>query len=107
MLIAMTAAASPKILIANDLMSGEVLFMGLDGWVADHRNASVAETDEASAALDGTGKAEMKRNTVVDAYLVDVALAADGEPVPTHYREKMRTKGPSNRPDLGKQAEGH
>ena len=81
--------------------------MGSSGWVVDHRAAVIASTDEASEALEAAGKAEMKHNTVVDAYLVEVEIASDGEPVPTHYREKMRTKGPSNRPDLGKQAAGH
>lgn len=41
---------------------------------------------------------------VVDAYLVDVAIE-DGVPVPRHYRERMKTTGPSIRRDLGKQAE--
>jgi sulfite reductase (NADPH) hemoprotein beta-component len=41
---------------------------------------------------------------VVDPYLADVSLET-GAPVPTHFREVYRTRGPSNRPDLGRQAE--
>ena len=97
-------AQAAQILIANDLMSGEVLFMGHDDWVVDHRDAAIASTIEEASALDAKGKSGMAENKVVDAYLVDVVIAEDGAPVPVHYREKMRTKGPSNRTDLGKQA---
>ena len=67
--------ALPVILLANDLLDGDVVF--------------------AAAALSG--------NKVVDAYLVDVAIES-GSPVPRHFRERFKTLGPSNRPDLGKQA---
>ena len=97
--------ASTQILISNDLMSGETLFMGHQGWVADHRLARSVSSPEEAEELEALGKAEMKANKVVDAYLVDVIIGSDGVPEPTHYREKMRTKGPSNRLDLGKQAE--
>jgi sulfite reductase (NADPH) hemoprotein beta-component len=42
---------------------------------------------------------------VVDVELVDVTLRADGLPLPNHFRERFKIAGPSNRPDLGKQAE--
>ena len=35
--------------------------------------------------------------------LVDVSLGENG-PQPRHFRERLRTLGPSIRPDLGKQA---
>lgn len=95
---------TPKILVASDLLSGEVVFMGEHGWTDDHRDARIARSDREAAALDSAGKHEMKLNRVVDAYLVEVRLEADGTPMPTHYREAMRTKGPSIRRDLGKQA---
>ncbi|MBY0612201.1 MAG: DUF2849 domain-containing protein [Beijerinckiaceae bacterium] len=100
----MTKTETTQILISNDLLSGETLFMGQDGWVSDHRRARTAASPEDIAALEVLGKAEMKANKVVDAYLVDVVIGQDGSPEPTHYRERVRTKGPSNRPDLGKQA---
>ena len=58
---------------------------------------------EAADALEAEGLAEMSRNKVVDAYLVDVVLGENG-PQPRHFRERLRTLGPSIRPDLGKQA---
>ena len=48
----------------------------------------------------------MAANKVVDAYLVDIAISPDGHPEPIHYREKLRTLGPSIRLDLGKQSVG-
>jgi hypothetical protein len=41
----------------------------------------------------------------VGAELVDAVAGADGRPVPTHFREAFRTRGPTNY-RLGKQAEG-
>lgn len=94
----------PQILIANHLLDGEVLFMGRTGWLRDHRTAVVATSEAEAEALLALGKAELAANTVVDTYLVDIAISPDGHPEPIHYREKLRTLGPSVRLDLGKQA---
>lgn len=92
-------------LIANDLISGDVVFRTTDGWSRDPKDARVMDTVEAAYALEAEGKAEMASNIVIDAYLVDVDVAEDGVPVPRHFRERYKILGPSNRPDLGKQAE--
>ncbi|BDV33072.1 MULTISPECIES: DUF2849 domain-containing protein [Methylocystis] len=102
----MTALKHPQILLASDLADGEVVFLGAESWERDHRRARVARDKEEAAALEGFGKAEIAKNRVVDVYLADVDVGADGVPTPLHYREKMRLKGPSVRPDLGKQAKG-
>ncbi len=93
-----------KILIANDLLSGDVVFMGATGWVENHAASRIATNADEAAELQAIATAELAANHVVDAYLVDVIRDADGIPQPIHYREQMRTKGPSNRLDLGKQA---
>jgi hypothetical protein len=102
----MAALRHPQILLASDLADGEVLFLGANGWERDHRRARVARDAEEAGALAAFGKAEIAANRVVDVYLADVAVGADGVPTPLHYREKMRIKGPSVRLDLGKQARG-
>ena len=107
----MSAAAKrpplPAILLANDLLDGDVVFAkaGRDGlaWTRDPALAEIARDDAAAEALEAFAAAEFARNHVVDAYLVDVALDT-GRPVPRHFRERFKTLGPSNRPDLGKQA---
>jgi hypothetical protein len=95
----------PVILTANDLVDGEVVFRTANGWSPDHREALIAGNAEAAEILEAEGLAEMEANKVVDAYLVDVALGENG-PQPRHFRERLRTLGPSVRTDLGKQAQG-
>jgi hypothetical protein len=94
----------PVILMANDLVDGEVVFRTANGWSPDSREALIAGNPEAADALEAEGLAEMNLNKVVDAYLVDVFLGENG-PQPRHFRERLRTLGPSIRPDLGKQAQ--
>lgn len=98
----------PAILLANDLLDGDVVFAiagadGLLGWTRDPGLALVATGDAAAEHLEDFAAAELAAQHVVDAYLVDVELTAGG-PVPRHFRERFKTLGPSNRPDLGKQA---
>ena len=94
----------PVILAANDLVDGDVVFRTAAGWSRDQREALIAGNEEAAAALEAEGLAEMRANRVVEAYLVEVVLGEAG-PVPRHVRERIRVLGPSVRPDLGKQAE--
>ena len=72
-------------------------------WTRDPALALVAADDAAADRLEAFAAAELRGNKVVDAYLVDVAIES-GSPVPRHFRERFKTLGPSNRPDLGKQA---
>jgi hypothetical protein len=95
----------PVILTASDLVDGDVVFRIANGWSRDHREALIAGNVEAADALEAEGVAEMEANRVVDAYLVDVVLGENG-PKPRHFRERLRTLGPSIRTDLGKQAQG-
>ena len=97
----------PAILLANDLLDGDVVFASIEAealaWSRDPAQALVAADDVAAARLEAFAAAELRGNRVVDAYLVDVATES-GHPVPRHFRERFKTLGPSNRPDLGKQA---
>ena len=96
----MPKVSGPQILTANHLLSGEVVFWTGDGWSPDHRDAEVfPEAAEQQAALK---MAEAASDIVVGPYLA--AVAADN-PTPTHFREAIRTRGPTVRTDLGKQAQ--
>jgi Protein of unknown function (DUF2849) len=99
------APALPAILLANDLLTGDVVFRTLNGWSRDPKDARVVESIEAAQVLEAEGAAAMAQNAVIDAYLVDVDVSEAGLPVPRHFRERYKILGPSNRPDLGKQAE--
>jgi len=91
--------------VANDLLEGDVVFAAAQGWTRDPREARIAHDETQAQALERFGASEFLHARVVDPYLVDVTLSAEGAPVPRHYREILRTLGPSNRPDLGKQAD--
>ena len=99
----------PVILVANDLLEGDVVFVasseGSTRWTRDPREAQVAKDEAQAQALESFAASEYRHARIVDPYLVDVELNAEGVPVPRHYRELLRTLGPSNRRDLGKQAD--
>ena len=88
---------------ANHLLDGDVVYLtaGL-GWSRELADAAVADSQaEADRLLAAAAGQEAE---VVGPYLIAVAYDADGPPEPLHYRERIRTRGPSNRPDLGRQA---
>ncbi len=94
----------PAILLANDLLDGDVVFWTGESWTLDPAGAAVAHDAAAAAALEAAAGRAVADNRVVDAYLVDVTIDADGLPTPNHLRERFKIRGPSHRPDLGKQA---
>ena len=86
---------SPKVVTANDLIEGDVIYMARDGsWVRDMCMAWLIE-DEAEATAQ-LARAEADPAVAVGPYLADAAAGATG-PVPTHFRETFRATGPSNR----------
>jgi hypothetical protein len=99
----------PVILVAHDLLEGDVVFAASSScatrWTRDAREAQIAYDEAQAQALERFGAEEFRHARIVDPYLVDVVVSAEGAPVPRHYREILRTLGPSNRPDLGKQAD--
>ncbi|WP_294533514.1 DUF2849 domain-containing protein [uncultured Rhodoblastus sp.] len=95
----------PVMLVANDLLEGDVVFAATEGWTRDPREACIARDDSHAQALESFAADEFRLARIVDPYLVEVTLNAKGHPVPRHYREVLRMLGPSNRLDLGKQAD--
>jgi len=94
----------PAILLANDLLDGEVVFWTGSAWSPLPDDALVARDETAADALATAARDGMAAQKVVDAYLVDVVVDAAGVATPRHYREKIKTEGPTTRRDLGKQA---
>ena len=93
----------PKVVTANALLEGDAVWLTEDDrWTRDMAEAELIE-DEAIAQLRllfGKGQPSV----VVGVELVDAKPGPDG-PVPVHFREAFRTRGPTNYA-LGKQAEG-
>ncbi|UWQ89908.1 DUF2849 domain-containing protein [Aliisedimentitalea scapharcae] len=90
----MARAFTPKVVTANDLIEGDVIYMTADdSWT---RNLAEAEliTDEADAQIRLLD-AQRQAVRVVGAYLADAKPGLNG-PEPTHFREDFRRTGPSN-----------
>ncbi len=91
------------VVTANDLMAGDVVFLTAERcWTRDIHAAAVADADAAARLL---ADAEAQEARIVGPYLAEVVVDAAGRPRPTHFRERFRLLGPSNRPDLGRQAQ--
>jgi hypothetical protein len=89
----MSKPFSPKVVTANALIEGDVIYQTANGWTRKLEEAEVL-TDEADADLRLI-EASQQRDTVVGAYLADVEPTAKG-PKPAHFREDFRARGPSN-----------
>ena len=89
----MSKSFTPKVVTANDLLKGDVIYQTATGWTRDLADAEIL-TDEAHADLRAIEGSQQIAD-VVGVYLMDVAL--DGTaPQTTHFREAFRAKGPSN-----------
>ena len=95
-----------KILTANRLDDGLVVYLGAAGWTADIDVARRAHDDDTAAALDYQGRQAAARNEVADPYLIDLDDNDDGDGEPVRRRETIRANGPTIRRDLGYQADG-
>ena len=99
----MPRAFTPKVVTANHLLEGDVIYMMASGeWTRDLAEAELL-TDEA-VADERLITAQQQTAVTVGAYLADAKAGDDGSPAPTHFREEFRRTGPSNY-FHGKQAE--
>ncbi|KIN60813.1 DUF2849 domain containing protein [Sulfitobacter noctilucae] len=89
----MPKAFTPKVVTANALLEGDVIYLTATGWTRDLALAEVL-TDEADADLRLI-EASAQVDHVVGAYLANVTVI-DGIPTPVHFREDFRATGPSN-----------
>ncbi|WP_370177098.1 DUF2849 domain-containing protein [Alteriqipengyuania sp.] len=83
----------PVVLTANDLRSGDVVYFDGEGWVLRLADAVLAEDEPTARGFERV--AADSAGTVVDAYLVSAAKGEGGEPVAAHYREQIRSSGPT------------
>lgn len=90
----MARGFTPKIVTANDLREGDVIYLTEDDqWSRDLKDAELIE-DEAHADIRLIF-ASQQADRVVGAYLADAKSGASG-PEPVHFRETFRSRGPSN-----------
>jgi len=94
---------TPKVITSNHLLEGDVIYLSPTGeWVRNFTKAELFTNPE--VAETRLKIADQQRNIHVGAYLADAVMREDGTPEPVHFRERFRTKGPSNY-FHGKQAE--
>jgi len=85
---------TPKVVTANDLLTGEPVYLTEDGrWSPRHGDAALLT--DVDAAQDRLGAAGEQSDRVIGAYLADARAGATG-PEPVHVREVIRTLGPSH-----------
>ena len=90
----MARAYTPKIVTANALLEGDVVYLTADDrWTRKLTEAELIE-DEAHAQIRLLD-AEMQPDQVIGVYLADVRRAGTGLH-PSHHREEFRATGPSN-----------
>ncbi len=97
------AAPTLKILTANRLRTGEVLYWKNHAWVERLAEAEVFSDDAAAETALAEAQAFVAANDVISPYLFEVRRDKDGLK-PAREREIIRSLGPSVRPDTGKQA---
>ena len=85
---------TPKVLTANHLLEGDAIYRDASGgWSKRFEEAVLFhEEREAEAALV---KALAEPEIIVGPYLADAKEGPHG-PLPVHFREVFRTRGPSN-----------
>ena len=93
-----------KIVTANRLDDGLVVYLNGAGWSERIEDARIAGDDAAADGLLAEAEGPGQEIRVVEPYLIEIALEG-AEPRPVSYREAIRAKGPTVRLDLGKQAE--
>jgi len=95
-----------KILTANRLRSGDVLYWKAGDWIERLADADVFADDAAANAALAGAQASVSANQVVTPYLFEVRQTKAGL-LPLKEREIIRSMGPSVRPDTGKQVEAN
>ena len=94
----------PQMATGNDLLEGDVVyFTSVGTWSRSIGDAALAVNQEAADDLLKRALADKQR--IVGVYLVEAAIDDCGRAAPAHFREAFRTRGPSNYPQHGRQAE--
>lgn len=83
-----------KVLTANRLSDGELVWYSANGWVQDFGQSEIAEGADAESRLATIGALAYANNEVVDVNLIDVTKA-DGKLVAQRLRERIRADGPT------------
>ena len=84
-----------KIITANRLSDGAVVYLSAEGWLTEIARAAVLSAQDAiEAGLAAAARAVSERE-VIDTAAIDVSLDEADSPVPLRLRERIRAFGPT------------
>lgn len=84
-----------KIITANRLLDGVVVYLTAQGWAAPIASAAVLNATDAIDAGLATAMRAIANREVVDVNAIDVTLDDNRSPVPVRLRERIRAFGPT------------
>ncbi len=84
-----------KIITANRLSDGVVVYLSADGWSVRISGAAVLNAPDAIEAGLATAKRAIANREVVDVNAIDITLDDNRSPVPVRLRERIRAFGPT------------
>ena len=89
------SAASLRLVTANRLTDGAVVFLGPDGqWTASIGESTAVATGVEADRLLAIARDSALRAEIVEPYII-AAERQDGVPVPEQFRERIRVTGPT------------
>jgi len=87
--------STAKILTANDLHSGGVVFATANGdWSSFISQALLSDNADTNEKLETCGQHAVERQLVVEPFFIDVTIE-NSLPRPVRFREQLRVNGPS------------
>ncbi|VAV95475.1 hypothetical protein MNBD_ALPHA08-1451 [hydrothermal vent metagenome] len=100
----MSQKKTAKILTANDLRSGGVVFLTSHGnWTPFISQALVCDDNNTTESLETSGQQAVSEQIIVEPFLIDVIIK-NTVPHPVRFRERLRVYGPSVRAEFSKPA---
>lgn len=99
--MAQSSSPTPKVMTANRLSDGVVVYLTLAHTWSDRFEDAHASAEPAElAGFEATALEAVRSRAVVGTYLFPVAIAANGSLIPLGQRERIRAKGPTVGTDL-------
>jgi hypothetical protein len=90
----MAYTSNLRVLTANRLADGRVVYLGDDGWTGEIALARLIFDDTQAAAAEHEAQEAVAARLVVEPYLIDVE-AEQGGVQPQRLRERIRADGPT------------
>ena len=84
-----------KIITANRLSDGAVVYLSAEGWLTEIARAAVLSAHDAIEAGMAAAARAVHQREVIDTAAIDVALDDASTPVPVRLRERIRAFGPT------------